>query len=178
MSPGGPVVTGFTDTEVLIFNSVLVEGVPETLDAHIEHALLFRTALPDEQIVHFVIGLRVIEEFSKGLLRIVVTCAEDTEVCKEVKGFQTYEDRVTAPHRETGNGPAMRICDSLVVAVDEGDDDLPILTRHDVESEVGVPGMIAVNDLIVHKRDQHGLGFSFCEEIVHDEVHASVIHPV
>ena len=28
MSPGGPVVTGFADAEVLVFDSVLVESVP------------------------------------------------------------------------------------------------------------------------------------------------------
>ena len=99
MSPGGPVVTGFTDTEVLVFDSVLVEGIPEAFDAHIEHAFLFRTALADEQVIHLVIGLRVIEEFAKGLLGGVVTCAEDAEVREEIKGLQTYEHRVTATHR-------------------------------------------------------------------------------
>ena len=44
----------------------------------------------------------------------------------------------------------MRIRNGLVVTVDEGDDGLAILTFHDIESEVGVPGMIAVDDLIVH----------------------------
>ena len=72
----------------------------------------------------------------------------------------------------------MRICDGLVVTVDEGDDSLAILTLHNIESEFGMLGVIAVNDLIVHKCDQHRLSFPFCQKIVHDEVHASVIHPV
>ena len=101
VSPGGPVVTGFTDAEVLVFDSVLVEGIPEALDTHVEHAFLFRTALADEQVIHLVIGIRVIEEFAEGLLGSVVTCAENAEVCEEVKGLQAYEYSVTATHRET-----------------------------------------------------------------------------
>ncbi len=98
MSPGGPVVTGFADAEVLIFDSVLVEGVPEALDPHIEEALLFGASLSDEQVVHLVIGLRVVEEFTQGLFRIVVTGAEDTEICEKIQGFQAHEHRVAAAH--------------------------------------------------------------------------------
>ena len=41
MPPGGPVVTGLADAEVLVFDAVLVERIPEALDAHVEEALLF-----------------------------------------------------------------------------------------------------------------------------------------
>ena len=68
VSPGRPVVTGFTDAEVLIFDSVLVEG------------------------------FRVIEESTQGLLRIVVTGAENTEVREEIERLQTYEYRVASAH--------------------------------------------------------------------------------
>ena len=178
MSPGGPVVAGFADAEVLVFDSVLVERIPEALDPHIEKALLFRAALADEQVIHLVIGLRVVEEFTQGLLGRVVAGAEDAEIGEEVQGLQPNAHLVTAAHRKTGNRASMRIGDGFVVTVDEGDDGLAILAFHDVEREVGVPGMIAVDDLIVHQGDQHGFRFPFREQIVHDEVHASVIHPV
>ena len=171
-------MTGFTYTEVLIINSVLVESIPEGLDTSIEHTLLLGAALSYEQIIHLVIGFRVIEESSEGLLRSGVTCTEDAEVCKEIERLQTYEYCVTATHRETGNGTAMRVRDGLVVTVDEGDDGLAILTFHNVESEFGMLRMIAMNDLIVHKRNQHRFCLSFCKQIVHYEIDTSVIHPV
>ena len=96
--PGGPVVAGFTYTEVFIFDSVLVKGVCESLDACVERAFLFCSALAYEQVIHFVIGCRVVEESRKGLFRSVVSCAEDAEVCKEVKILQTYEYCVAATH--------------------------------------------------------------------------------
>ena len=40
MSPGGPVVTGFTDTEVLIFGPVLVEDLDEERKAAMVSNLL------------------------------------------------------------------------------------------------------------------------------------------
>ena len=64
VSPGRPVVSGFTYAEVLIFDSVLVESFPERLDTHIEHTLLFSASLSDEQIIHLVVGFRIIEEFT------------------------------------------------------------------------------------------------------------------
>ena len=101
MSPGRPVVTGFTYTEVLIIDSVLVESIPESFYSRIEHSLLFCTTLSDEQIVNLVIGFGVIEELCQSLLRSVVTCAEDTEVCKEIKRLQTHEYGMTATHRQS-----------------------------------------------------------------------------
>ena len=98
MSPCRPVVTGFTYAEVLVIYSVLVEGFPEGFDAHIEHTLLFCASLPDEQVIYLVIGFGVIEEFTEGLFRSIVACAENTEVSKKVQGLQAYEYGVTATH--------------------------------------------------------------------------------
>jgi hypothetical protein len=86
--PGGPVVTGLADAEVLVFDAVLVERIPEALDAHVEEAFFFRAALADEQVVHLVIGLRVVEEVAQGLLGRVVAGAEDAEVGEEVRDFR------------------------------------------------------------------------------------------
>ena len=94
-------MTGVTYTEILIFDSVLVESLSEWLYTEVEHTLLFIATLSYEQIIHLFVSLRVVEEFAECLLRSVVTCAEDTEVCEEVKRLKTYEHSVATTHRKT-----------------------------------------------------------------------------
>ena len=53
-SPGRPVVTGFTYAEVLIFDSVLLEGFSERLYAEIEHALLLSLFLSSFDMTNFI----------------------------------------------------------------------------------------------------------------------------
>ena len=77
---------------------MLVEGIPEALDPHIEKALLFGAALSDEQVIHLVIGFRVVEEFAQGLLRRVVAGAEDAEVGEEIQRLQADEHGVASTH--------------------------------------------------------------------------------
>ena len=74
-----------TYTEILIFDTVRVEGVSEALYTHIEHSFLLCTTLADEELINLVVGLRIVEELLKSLLCSIVSRAQNAEVGKEVK---------------------------------------------------------------------------------------------
>ena len=65
-----------------------------------------------------------------------------------------------------------------VIALDQRNDVLPEIGFKQFEGQLGVLGVVAVNDLVVRDDDQHRDGFLFRQQVVHDEVGAPVINPV
>jgi hypothetical protein len=55
---------------------------------------------------------------------------------------------------------------------------LPQFGFKQLEGQLGVPGIVAVNNLVVGDDNHHRDGLLFREQVVHDETRAPVVAPI
>src|SRR5690625_2316417 len=92
-------------------------------------------------------------------------------------GSRHHDENFDKRHRIPSYRPALRRRNGGVLAIDQRNHMVPKLLLEKIERQLGVLRMTPVDDLVVRNRDDHGLGLSFGEQVVHEEVDPPTVDP-
>ena len=118
------------------------------------------------------------EEAREGLLAVHVAGAEHAERSEQVEALEPDEHRMPAAHRQPGQRAASRAGLHAVLPLHEWNHVLAQFSLEGRERELDVPGIVAVDDLVVGDGDDHRHDLPLGQQVVHDQVHAAVVDPV